>query len=403
MKRKVILSAVKSAFIFLAFFVYTPILVFGTYLNFYREISCDSQNGTDTYRLYDTVIDPDEFGEALRDQRVIQHVFLFYEELEKAERVQYSTVYNQPIVVHDLKCTEESVRLENMGITEGDTLVKALQVNQNATQRNLVEFSEGEIDWETVRWSNENTPVFLGAQYKPWYAVGDEISASFYNEEFKFVVAGFFDDQSQIIFRDEKYDLKDYMVVPYPVNLQKLECTDNLKGMLAFSMIRGDLSIQHSEDSMQKVWEELESIKKKSGFSRIGIEGVTKYILTYEKADRLFHGNASVYALVLALLLFAAVCTCVFLEAQTLSCALENVRRRILLIDLFSDAILYLLAMIISCVLLGYQYEIDWRALIEVTTGVGMLVVALLTVGKLGCIRVFIKRKDRGKNRGRLC
>ena len=276
----------------------------------------ENQSNFNRYTIIDSLTDPTSFSEFRASTEKIETVGAFYEALNSSEEFTFLSAFDQGVPIVNFKGNDEFMYGYGSGMPSqqefedplGRTVlpIKSLQINSHVFDFNNIEISNGEeIAWEDIDYSSSTIPVLLGSSYLGIYGVGDVLEGWLYTKDSVFEVVGFLDKNTSIYYKDEpNYYLDDYLVIPYPDNLDPELFEDkNFYGILSFAMINGDILAPKNLTS-QNVLVQLDLAKSISGFSDYSLINVSSYLVQLSMMRNLIVQN---FELIASLQLFMTI------------------------------------------------------------------------------------------------
>lgn len=273
----------------------------------------NKQSEYDLVEIQDAFMDDNEnFYEFRQDAGKLLSLAEFYDALNSSVDPLLVSAFSQPIPVEGFKGSEEfgysygsysgssSLVVDEEGTTYFNA--KAAQLNFNAYEFYGLSVQDGEeLDWSSIDYAGDATPVLLGSSYEGVYALGDVLEGIYYGRAFTFKVVGILEPAATVFQQgNADYSLDTSIVVPYPARLRALNYSsdDGFEGILAFAAINCELAVPcGGADST--VLSVLEKAASKSGFSAYRVVGMTEYAVQLSLMRHLFEqGGAAVYAIV---------------------------------------------------------------------------------------------------------
>ena len=214
---------------FLVFFSLILILCFSFGKSTTASIDSNFSNsqGKSLYTITDSIVQPDDFQRFRTSNKSIDTVAQFYNGLNKSDKFEFLSVFNQSIYISDFK--------GNPDFLEGDTYynpnnekkvstVKSIQMNRNSFEFYNLKLEKGSgIEWNNVDMTTEekdSIPIVLGNDYSDYYNLGDILHGEFYFKQSNFTVVGFLEKNSSIFYKEnQNYFLDDSILIPYPLEL----------------------------------------------------------------------------------------------------------------------------------------------------------------------------------------
>lgn len=238
--------------------------------------------GEQRYSLIDNLFDDDSFKAFRHDEQRLNNLGEFYNSITKMENAKLLSLYTQPVNIDDFKGERKFYYNSDAFLEEFKTAtpsIKALQINNIAFEYYGLKVKKGKtFNWEEISYENQTLPVVLGSNYEGIYYIGDIIIGSYLIKDFKFEVVGILEDMSFIYYKtDPKFDISNYIIIPYPIQTWKVSQDDfRFEGMLYFNMINSDIV---TESNTKDFLSEIRDIANSTGFIEFSIVGIDELLV----------------------------------------------------------------------------------------------------------------------------
>ncbi len=238
--------------------------------------------GEQRYSLIDNLFDDDSFKAFRHDEQRLNDLGEFYNSITKMENAKLLSLYTQPVNIDDFKGERQFYYNSDAFLEEFKTAtpsIKALQINNIAFEYYGLKVKKGKtFNWEEISYENQTLPVVLGSNYEGIYDIGDIIIGSYLIKDFKFEVVGILEDMSFIYYKtDPKFDISNYIIIPYPIQTWKVSQDDfRFEGMLYFNMINSDIV---TESNTKDFLSEIRDIANSTGFIEFSIVGIDELLV----------------------------------------------------------------------------------------------------------------------------
>lgn len=238
--------------------------------------------GEQRYSLIDNLFDDDSFKAFRHDEQRLNNLGEFYNSITKMENAKLLSLYTQPVNIDDFKGERKFYYNSDAFLEEFKTAtpsIKALQINNIAFEYYGLKVKKGKtFNWEEISYENQTLPVVLGSNYEGIYDIGDIIIGSYLIKDFKFEVVGILEDMSFIYYKtDPKFDISNYIIIPYPIQTWKVSQDDfRFEGMLYFNMINSDIV---TESNTKDFLSEIRDIANSTGFIEFSIVGIDELLV----------------------------------------------------------------------------------------------------------------------------
>ncbi|OYD07332.1 hypothetical protein CHM34_10475 [Paludifilum halophilum] len=242
------------------------------------------------YQLSDDLVPDSKFQDFLDQPDSLKKSKTFYENLEQYFGERYIYLFNQMIDVKiddDSKWNkflngyEEGVPIERLKERPYKPL-KAIQINENGFTRFSIPLSKGSgFSSEDFYYDGNSIPVLLGAEYEPFYQVGDRITTKYLRKDFKLVVQGFIQSDTFVFnMNNPELYLDRYIVMPaLQFNEAPQDEEDALFQKLHYlQMINGTV---FSDEEPYVVRRDLEQVKTISDFPDMQMIGANSRSLDF--------------------------------------------------------------------------------------------------------------------------
>lgn len=157
------------------------------------------------YGLMDSFIGEEETNFFNSDEGVPK-IKAFYHKLNEEETFDYGVMTRQPIGIADLNLGTSYYHGYGTRPMEfiNDNEYSSIQVNDVSLHRSAIDLTEGRFfnEEEYLYEDEKQLPVLIGADFKSYLDIGDEINISYLNREIDFVVVGILDEDSYIVDRN---------------------------------------------------------------------------------------------------------------------------------------------------------------------------------------------------------
>jgi hypothetical protein len=160
------------------------------------------------YGLMDSFFGEEETNFFNSDEGVPK-IKAFYHKLNEEETFDYGVMTRQPVYIADLNLGTsyyDGYGTSSTRPTEllNDNVYSSIQVNNVSLHRSAIDLTEGRFfnEEEYLYEAGKQLPVLIGADFKTYFDIGDEINISYLNREMDFVVVGILDEDSYIVDRN---------------------------------------------------------------------------------------------------------------------------------------------------------------------------------------------------------
>lgn len=280
----------------------------------------------DLYSICDTLTEENDFSRFRKSEKNMQTACSFYNLLNNEEYIAFLSMFNQPVAVSHFKGSQKfryayGTEMSDTGVYEDSGLIvediKAFQLNEKAFRFYNLTVSEGqEPDWEAINYQGDEIPVLLGSNYKAVYGLGGEIEGLYYFKKIKFKVIGFLESDSAVYYKGEpNCYLDSYVILPYPAKLSTSTGGDfDFMGMLAFSMINGDIAAPNDLTS-QDVLNILYAISSQSNFEDYSLLNAPEYLVQLSMMRNLIGQNLSLVIAVQGAITISLLCAIALIDS----------------------------------------------------------------------------------------
>lgn len=338
------------------------------------------------YQLSDDLVPHSKMVKFFKEPDSLNRLKTFYQNLEHKLGERYIYLFDQPIEVPSNKKKWEKKFLNGyeddvpIDLFEGPYYpFKAVQINKQGFENFSIPVNKG-TPFVEEDYFYDNTgviPVLMGAEYKPFYQIGDEITARYLFKDVKLVIKGFIAPDT-LVFNPvypELY-LDRYIVMP----AQQFSEGPRNKEELSFqqghylNLVNGTIL---SDDSPYVVRSKLEHIKTISDFTDTQLIGANGPSL-----DIIFSAinvNVRLLSIIACALLIVSIFTLSILMTTKMQDNLKNIS-----IHLISGATLkqlfsyYLAEIIFMLGLPGLITTLLYGKLINVSFGIYTLLIGIL-------------------------
>ncbi|PTX48307.1 hypothetical protein C8P63_14616 [Melghirimyces profundicolus] len=243
------------------------------------------------YQLSDDLASDSKFQAFLKRPNSLQIIKKFYKNLEHRFGKRFVYLFNQHIDVKigdDPKWDkflygyEHGAPIEQLKKHPYNPL-KAVQINEQGFTRFSIPLSNGHpFSAQDFHYrQGEAVPVLLGAEYQPFYQVGDEIKTKYLRKDFKLVVRGFIQPDTFVFnANNPELYLDRYIVMPALQfsNSPKNEADERFQKIHYMQLINGMI---FTNEKPYVVRRDLEQVKKASGFTDMQLIGANSDSLDF--------------------------------------------------------------------------------------------------------------------------
>ncbi len=277
------------------------------------------QQQYDMYSLVDTMVDPDVFHRFMNDERHVDAMAAFYNDLYADDRLLSVSAFTQPIPVSsaamgtapDASLLYRDVEAATYEEPGGSKFYecKSVQISRKAFGFFDLRISDGTgFAWDTVSYASGSVPVLLGSNWRPYLSVGSHFQGQLYGESRTFEVVGFLDGSSALWTPgNPDVDLSSFIVLPYPekVSMESLG-TGDIYPIVASAMFNGGVAAP-SGMSPEQVVERLGIIADRTGFEDYTIVGMQSYQVHLRLMRRLLEDSGLLVAALVAVMAVVSV------------------------------------------------------------------------------------------------
>lgn len=339
------------------------------------------------YQLSDDLVPDSKMVEFFKDPGSLNRLKNFYQNLEHKLGERYIYLFDQSVEVKpgskkewDKKFIEGYEDGAPIHLFEGPYYpFKALQINKQGFENFSIPVSKGTPFAEKdYYYDNKGViPVLLGAEYKPYYQIGDKITARYLFKDVKLVVKGFIQPNT-LVFNSvypELY-LDRYIVMP----AQQFADVPSNKEELSFQqkhylqLVNGTI---FSGDSAYVVRSKLEHIKTISDFTDTQLIGANDSSLDFVFSA--IHINARLLRIIAGSLFIVSILSLSILITTKIQDNLKNMSIHLISGATMKQLFSYYLAEVIFMVgLPGLITILLYQSLINVSFGIYMLMISIL-------------------------
>ncbi|EPH99053.1 hypothetical protein D920_01421 [Enterococcus faecalis 13-SD-W-01] len=314
-KKNGLIILVKSVILLLLLFLIYLLFSFSKNITAQIDKTAAIGEGRELFSIADQLLNPEEFFEFRQSKNSLETVHSFYQKLNTNQQIHYLSAFHQPLqiasfkgnVTFDYRYGADSA-IEELGhyvdpLTNEEIFdAKSFQVNQQFFEFYAIETENGTaFDWGNVNFDEKVLPIFLGAEYKPYYRVGEKLKGRFYTREFEFEVIDFLKENTSVFYKNEinKY-LDSYILLAYPETLPTItEQNKEFYGILAFAMFGGDIVLEDGRgfDFLNAL---LARTAKETSFYSYTLLGMSAFTMQYQRMYELINYN---YLLLLVIFL----------------------------------------------------------------------------------------------------
>lgn len=242
-----------------------------------RKLDSNSYDGLQRYTVIDNLYDSEQFYDFRQAAYNINCIKDFYNQLNQERDIKVLSIFDQPIPIRDFKGSDEFYYnskefLENN--PNVDITIKSIQINETAFCYYDLKTENGtNVNWDSINYEDNQIPVFLGAEYKDIYNIGDVLAGNFYSRDFEFYIVDFLEKNSLIYYgNDPEFCIDNYVIIPYPSQMWEVTFDYSFESILYFAMINCDIVTGKNEKDFIQIIKKVSDNSKFIDFSVIKMD-----------------------------------------------------------------------------------------------------------------------------------
>lgn len=219
----------------------------------------------------------ESFGELMNKPDSIVKLKKMYHDLLSSEILDFYEVSMQPVELigeyiysenflynDDINIKNQEIKSEN-GEIFCITPLKSIQIGRETFYKlELEKYTMNGIELKQSDFTLTNDiPVILGYNYKEYYSVGDSINALFLSQNMNFVVTGFFNKETSLLFDNNTFSLDDIFLIPlFNFEKEAMSYDENYFGIILYSIKNAGYIAYNSAEDYVRCAKEIERLAK---------------------------------------------------------------------------------------------------------------------------------------------